>query len=363
MERAIAGGELGLQVAAFKDGELIVNAWAGELRPGGPPVDSATLFPIFSITKAITATAVHIQVERGLVDYDAPIARYWPEYAMAGKEGVTIRHVLCHRAGVPQMPVGLTLEQMCDWDWMVAELAAIEPVYEPGTHNTYLSMTFGWLLGEVVRRTDPKRRPFEQFLREEVLLPLDIEDLWVGLPLTERPRVAQLSFPDRPPLPPEGSLTRKASPPEVGLFPEVFNLPEIQAACLPSVGAIGSALAVARFFSMLAGRGGVAGKRLLSEGSVLSFLEPRPGVRELDETYGMPMPVGVGGYWISAPGVSMSGPLEGTILCHPGAGGTIAWADIETGLAAAICHNRMVAAIRWEELGESILDVSRGLTA
>jgi CubicO group peptidase (beta-lactamase class C family) len=337
LEQALES-ETGVQVCAFRNGELIVDGWAGQMGEDDErAVDGATLFAIFSLSKAITATAIHVQAERGLVDYDAPLATYWPEYGTKGKERVTVRHVLTHRAGVPPMPDDVTPEHLCDWDWMVARLAEAEPVFEPGTHNTYLSMVFGWLLGEVVRRTDPAGRPFAQFVREEICEPLRMDSFFFGVPVEDTDRIATLSFPDQPAPPPEGSLVRRAVPPQVGLNPTVFNRPDVRAACIPAVGGISNARSLARFFAMIANRGELDGVRLLTEERVLSFLQPRSDAAEHDETYGRPMPVGYGGFWLAAPG----GQEGGRVLSHTAAGGSLAWADVDTGLAVAFCHNRM----------------------
>jgi CubicO group peptidase (beta-lactamase class C family) len=334
LERAVELGERGLQVCAYLGDECIVDAWSGE------GVDGDTVFPVFSVSKAVTALAVHVQAERGLVEYDAPLARYWPEYAVHGKQHVTVGQVLSHRAGVPQLPWDLTPARLGDWNWIVAELADMEPLYAPGTRNAYHSSAFGWLLGEIVRRTDPQARPFAQFVAEELCRPLAIDAFWFGIPAEIEPRVATLTFPDRPEPAQPGAPVNLAVPPAVRHVPEVFNLPEVHRAVAPAVGGIGNARSVARFFALLANRGRLDSVRLLSEERVLSFLEPRPDFDADDATYGRKMPVGIGGLWVEAPGVTVDGGL-GRVLCHTGAGGSIAWAELDTGLAVAICHDRM----------------------
>ncbi|MDX6507564.1 MAG: hypothetical protein QOG06_2208, partial [Gaiellaceae bacterium] len=356
LARARELGEQGLQVAAYLDGEQIVDAWTGD------GVDGSTLFPIFSVTKAITATAVHLQAERGLVEYDAPLARYWPEYGTRGKEAVTVRQVLSHRAGVPQMPVGVTPQQLTDWDWMVERLTEVEPLAEPGTRNTYLSMTFGWLLGEVVRRTDPQHRPFGRFVREEICEPLGMDSFWIGVPPAEQARISTLTFPEPPPEPPPGAPVLAAVPPQVRLTPELLNRPEIQGACLPAVGGISNARSLVRFFAMIANGGELDGVRLLSEERVLSFLEPRPDFDAHDDTYGRRMPVGVGGFWIESPGVTGAESEGHRLLGHTGAGGSIAWADLDTGLSIAFCHDRMLT-LTGEHPFAALADAVRAVAA
>ena len=333
LERSVELGEHSVQVCAYLGDEQIVDAWIGE-------ADGETLFPIFSVSKAVTALSLHVQAQRGRVEYDEPIATYWPEYDTHGKGQITIRQVLEHRAGVPQLPAEVTPERLGDWDWMVERLAEVEPLYAPGTTNAYHSASFGWLLGEVVRRTDPGERPFARFVQEELCGPLAIDSFWFGIPVEAEPRVATLLFQDQPPAPPADALANLAVPPRVGLVPAVFNRRDVQHAVVPAVGAVANARSVARFFALLANGGELDGVRLLDEERVRSFLEPRPDFDVDDLTYGRRLPVGAGGLWLEAPGVTPDGGL-GHVLCHPGAGGAIGWADLDTGLAVAICHDRM----------------------
>jgi CubicO group peptidase (beta-lactamase class C family) len=354
LDRALELGELGVQVAAYSGDELVVDAWAG-------PVDGETLFPIFSVGKAFVATAIHLQAERGLLELDAPIAAYWPEYAANGKGAITIRHVLTHRAGVPQMPPELTPERLGDWEWITGWLAEqVTPLCPPGTRSQYHALSFGHLLAEVVRRTDPRRRPFGDFLSDELLGPLGVDDLWVGLPPEQEHRVAQLSWGDDPPSAPQvaPNPVRVASfPPAVAPVPEVFNLPAVHQACLPAASAIATARAVARFFALLA-RGG---DDLLSRERLLELTTPRPNPYEVDEAIGMVPWLGIGGYWLGGPHPPAD-PVVGPgthVLAHGGAGGSIAWADLDTGLAVAITHNRMFGALPPErhpfvELGAAV---------
>ena len=334
------GGEIGLQVAAYVDGERVVDVWGGLAdETTGRTVNGDTLFPVFSVTKAVTATALHIQAERGLVDYDTSIAHYWPEFGAHGKEKGTVRDALTHRIGIPQMPEGVTPELMCDWEWMVRQLAAIK--------SAYLAYTFGWIIGEVVRRTDPKRRPFGTFVQQEICAPLGIESLWLGIPDAAEPRVAKLTniprpAPGAPGLPPE-ALIPIAIPPQVGVIQKVFGRPDVRRACIPGAGGIMNARSAAKFFAMLANGGELGGVRLLSEERVRSFRVPRPNREEFDPVVWRVLNLGMGGFWLggespSAPPVVGRNPHT---ICHPGAGGSIGWADPDARLAVTICHNRM----------------------
>jgi CubicO group peptidase (beta-lactamase class C family) len=340
LEASRSLGERGLQVAAFHNGELVVNQWAGEADDAGNSVGPDTLFPIFSVAKAIVATSLHIQAERGLVDYRAPLAEYWPEYSRNGKGSITVRDVLSHRAGVPQMPEGATAATLVDWDAMIHGLEGVTPIAPPDTINSYHSLVFGWLIGEVVRRTDPEHRPFAQFVREEISEPLQLPNLYFGVAPELEHRVATLTFPDQPAAPAPDSLTAKAMPADLRLAPPLYNRSSIHHAVIPAVGAIADAYSVARFFAMVAGGGQLNGVRLLSEQRVRSLLEPRADFLEHDITYGRQMPVGTGGFWLRAPEVTPHGFDDHPILAHPGAGGTNAWAELDDDFSVAILHNR-----------------------
>ncbi len=355
-------GESAVQLAAMVHGEPREQAWTGSARPDrDQPVDASTLFPVFSVSKAFTAVAVHVLAENGLVDYDAPLSRYWPEYAQNGKDGITVRHVLIHRAGVPQMPQGMTVERLVDWEWMTAALEREAPLCAPGTRNTYMGYTYGFLLGELVRRADPAHRPFGRFLQEEVCAPLGIDEFWIGLPPSELGRVATLFYPSPAPLSSPDSVHGRSAPAAVGFFPDVYNLPAVQTACIPGSNGIGSARSVVRLFAMLAGRGELDGTRLLSEERVMGFLEPRPGGDDDDLTFGSPMPIGMGGMLLNPVGYVRTVP-GARVLAQFGAGGTLGYADLDSGLSFAICHNRMFAkpalgtvAAPFEQLGEALL--------
>lgn len=350
------GTELGVQVAAYLDGELVVDAWAGVADPGsGQPVDGDTLFNVYSVTKGIAATALHVQAERGLVDYDSPVARYWPEYGANGKEAVTIRDALSHRTGTPQMPAGVTPEMMADWDAMVAGIAALEPAYPVG-QPAYQAVSFGWVIGEIVRRTDPEGRSFRDFVAEEIARPFGIEDLWIGIDDAVEPRIAKLvdALGSKPP--PPGSVLEQAMPFAVRLAPDIFERPDIRRAPLAGVGGIFTARSLARFWAILAGGGELDGKRLLSAERVEMCCHLRPGGTLPDPVFfGMPMPLGEGGYWM----YDGQSPLtlafgSKTAIGNPGAGGSLGWADPRTGLAVAYCHNRMSGADGASLVGHAI---------
>ena len=371
-------GEIGLQVAAYLDGEPVVDVWGGLAdETTGREVDGDTIFPVFSVTKAVTAVALHIQAERGLVDYATPIAHYWPEFGAHGKDKATIYDALTHRLGVPIMPLGVTPELMCDWDWMVQRIADMTPLFEPGTKAAYMSYTFGWVIGELVQRTDLKGRPFGTFVQEEICQPLGIDSLWIGIPDEVEPRVAKLT--NMPPISPgapgmaPGALSPLAIPAQVGTTEEVFGRADVRRSCLPGAGGIMNARSVARFFAMLAQGGKLDGVRILSEERVGSFTVSRPPC-DYDYVQGVPHNGSIGGFHLVASIGDAPTPISMAAagsnphtFGHPGAGGSNGWADPDAHLSVAITHNRMFRAATPDEnpfvpIGEAVrkaLGVSR----
>jgi CubicO group peptidase (beta-lactamase class C family) len=187
-----SGAEQGLQVAVYRHGEPVVDAVAGVADPStGCPVAPGTPFFSYSIGKGVAATVVHVLAGRGAIAYDTPIAELWPEFGAHGKEKATIRHARSQSLSVPGLPPGLTVEDMCDWEKMGAIIAAAEPWWEPSIKIGYHAITFGYIVGEIIRRASGK--PIPQALREEVAEPLSVtNELFFAVPAAEQRRVAGL---------------------------------------------------------------------------------------------------------------------------------------------------------------------------
>ena len=340
LEELVADGtEDGIQVAVWHRDEEVAHAWAGQLSSGQRSVDRNTVFPIFSVIKGVTSCALLLQADRGLVDLDLPIAYYWPDFARNGKERITARHVLTHRAGVPHMPADVTSDWFADWERMTREIAGLKPLHAPGTESFYHGMTFGWIIGELVRRTDTHKRSFEQFVAEELAAPLGATRLFYSIPTDLRTDVATLSGRPYPVDLPAGLPLRVGIPAAIDLQPEVFNRPEVQACIIPAEGGYANADSLVRLFSMLANDGVFEGRRIFSSRRVAEARAERPYAGDADPVLGARAHLSQGGFML-AEGHRAVGSARDTIF-SVGAGGSIAWADRSNRLAVAIVHNRM----------------------
>ncbi|HEV8372308.1 MAG TPA: serine hydrolase domain-containing protein [Actinomycetota bacterium] len=336
-----SGTERGIQVAVYRDGEQVVDAVAGVTDPAsGRPVDAGTVFYNFSVVKGATATVAHMLAERGRFGYDTPVAELWPEFAAHGKGAVTMRQVLDHTAGVPGIPLDTTVEDLCDWDRMCAAIADAELWWEPGTKVGYHAYTFGYIVGEVVRRATGK--PISQVLREEVAGPLSVDkELWFGMPASEHHRLAPLE--DEPGAAEMAAQMLASMPPDLPMFkaapPELFpnaafgNRTDTLEADIPAGGKT-SARAIARMYAALLGE--VDGVRLLpperlAEATAISS-------NGVDEVFGMPTTWGLG-YGIGGPaGDAQTSP---TVFSLGGVGGSFACGDTASGIAWAVTKNRI----------------------
>lgn len=181
-------GEVGAAVCVTVDGEPVVDLWGGSADPvTGRPWERDTAVVVFSTTKGMTALVAHLLHDRGLLDFDAPVARYWPEFAAGGKAGVPVRLLLNHQVGLPAWREPLPDGALYDWELCVSRLAAQQPYWEPGTRVGYHGLAFGYLVGEVIRRV--AGRTVGRVLAEEVAQPLNA-DVWIGLPEDVEPRIA-----------------------------------------------------------------------------------------------------------------------------------------------------------------------------
>jgi CubicO group peptidase (beta-lactamase class C family) len=323
------GPEVGLQAAAYLDGKLVIDAWAGLADvANNKPVDGDTLFMLSSTTKGVTASCMHAFVEKHQLDYDMPIVKVWPEFAAHGKEGATLRMALCHQTGVPQTPVGYNPEWLPDWDRMCAGIAALEPMYPVGMRTAYASLNYGYLNGEILRRVDG--RSIAQFLQEEICTPLGINGAYLGVPDSELHRSAVLI--DAPPAPPEWDASLPGEPAGSHVA-EVFNQREVLQASIPGSGGSFSARGLARHYAMLANWGELEGVRVLPEARIRAGIELQ--TLEMDEIYKVRVRRALG-YRRGKD----TGPLaSASAFGHVGGGGSFGYADPSRKLGIAIAKN------------------------
>ncbi len=330
LDRLCAEGlERGIQVAAYHDGKMIVNAWSGIADAiTGARVDPDTLFPVFSVTKGLAATIVHQLVERGLLNYDMRIAEVWPEFGCNGKAGMTLEQILRHTAGVTKLPAGTTIMELSDWGAICGIIAGLPAEWEPGTRYAYHGLTCGWILGEVVRRVDG--RNFSQLVQEEICTPLGIDTIYVGLPANCTKQVAWLEYPEAEILPDDG--TPQVVPFSMQPLYAWMNRSEGRQACVPAGNGIMNAGALARHYAALL-PGGIDGVELLSPTRVdraATFGEPPVGDEIRPKGWGL-------GYLLGEPGEFMGDtPAAFGVGGH---GGAIGFADRSRKLAVGMARN------------------------
>lgn len=327
--------EAALQVAAWYRGRPVLELAAGEARPG-LPVTGSTRFVAFSVTKALTATLIHQLAAQGALELAAPVARYWPEYAAAGKGEITVAMVLDHTAGVPQLPVPMGPADLGDWEGMTRRLAELAPLWPPGSVSAYHALSFGWILGEVARRVTGQ--DFRSLFQAALVEPLGLRDTFLGMPHEQVHTVTPLvpSPPMTTKLRPD-DLMLQALPLSVTPGPRVFNRPEVLTAVIPGGGLISTARDLARFGAALLAP--VDGVRLLDAATLERAIAPR--VRGLDPVLDLPLRKGLG-FFLGGEG-SLAGLPEGA-FGHPGAGGTLFLAWPEAEFSFALLKNRLI----WE---------------
>ncbi|MFF2200339.1 serine hydrolase domain-containing protein [Streptomyces sp. NPDC058145] len=336
--------ELGAAVAVTVGGETVVDLWGGWADAARTrPWERDTLVNVWSTTKGPVALCAHLLADRGLLDFDRPVAAYWPEFAAAGKEDVRVRDLLSHRAGLSGLREPHSVEQLYDWELTTARLAATEPWWEPGTRSGYHALTWGFLVGEVVRRVSGLRPGV--FLEREVTGPLGL-DFTIGLPEKEAGRAAELvharsrddgeraaAFGQLPP----AAIAALANPP-VGAAQA--NTAAWRAAEIPAANGHGTARSVAALYGAFAGRGSYGDRRILSPLAAERVREGQGSCRDLVLGAGFEGETEVGlGLWLSGPHGSY-GPNP-RAFGHDGFGGSCGLADPEAGVSLGYAMNRM----------------------
>ncbi|MFE0254822.1 serine hydrolase domain-containing protein [Streptomyces sp. NPDC059010] len=337
-------GELGAAVTVTLDGRTVVDLWGGWADAARErPWERDTLVNVWSTSKGPTALCAHLLADRGLLDFDAPVAVYWPEFAAAGKEQILVRHLLSHRAGLSGLREPHTLQQLCDWELTTRRLAAMEPWWAPGTQSGYHALTYGFLVGEVVRRVSGMLPG--AFLEREVTGPLGI-DFAIGLPEKDSGRAAELVHSPSASSSEQAAVFGQLAPaalaalanPVVGAAQA--NSPEWRAAEIPAANGHGTARAVAALYGIFAGRGSYDGRRVLSPEAAERVREGQGSCRDLVLGAGFDGETEVGlGLWLS--GANGSYGPNPRAFGHDGFGGSCGLADPEAGVSLGYVMNRM----------------------
>lgn len=344
-------GEVGASFCLYHRGEKVVDLWGGVADPAtGRPYEEDTCQLVFSTTKGIVAICANRLIEQGRLDPDARVAEYWPEFAQAGKEDVLVRWLLSHKAGLPVIDGTLSIEETLAWDPVVEALAAQAPIWEPGTQHGYHATTFGWLVGELIRRV--AGRSVGAYVAEEIAGPLGV-DLWVGVPEDRLGQVAPLVPIDLPDnenvrmvieqvLGPDSITGKALRTPCPELFGgtegtidlTMFDDPRVLRAEIPAANGVTNARALARVYAACLGE--VDGVRLLSDAQVEKAIERQtsgPDAVMFFETA-----IGLG-FFLSSSFSSYGGPRG---FGHTGTGGSMGFADPDAGIGFGYVMNHLM---------------------
>ncbi|HSO96543.1 MAG TPA: serine hydrolase domain-containing protein [Acidimicrobiia bacterium] len=364
-EKNFANGlEIGAAFAAYHRGELVVDLWGGITDPATEqPWVRDTLELVFSTTKGAAAICANRLAQEGRLDVDAPVVDYWPEFGQAGKARIPVSDLLSHQAGLAWVDEPLTLEEALSWDPMIHALERQAPHWEPGTAQGYHAVTYGYLVGELVRRITG--RTIGTYFHDEIAEPLDL-DFWIGLPEREEPRVARLvgelvtadadADADDPG---SAALAALIGPDSMlgkgltagGAFADrgIWNTRAVHAAELPAAGGIGDARSIARMYAACVGT--VDGVRLLTptqlrDATTQRTHGPNRVLLDLDVQFGL-------GFMVPSGLIQLGGPRS---FGHFGAGGSVGWADPDAELAFGYVMNRMDVGVTGDQRSHNLVD-------
>lgn len=358
-------GEVGAACCVYVGGRPVVDLWGGLAdREASRPWAQNTISAVASTTKGAAAICAHMLVQRGLLDLDAPVVKYWPEFGAAGKQGILVRWLLSHQAGLPAVDGPLTFEQACAWHPVIAALEAQRPEWQPGTEHVYHAITFGFLIGELVRRITGK--PLGRFFAEEVAAPLGLS-AWIGLPEEQEPNVATVHYAapftleemtagmiettglDRATviawmnsLWGPNSVQARAGVLGGAMDPSTgyMNTRAWRAAEFPCCNMFADARSLARMYAATVGD--VDGVRLLDPATVQTMAAVQTDKTKLN---GLPPGLAIPanrsfymslGFWRSCPIMPWVGPGS---FGHPGSGGSVAFGDFDSGVGFGYVTN------------------------
>lgn len=346
----------GAALCVYHRGVPVLDIWGGVRDRQGTPWAADTLSLSFSTTKGVVATLVHLLADRGLVEYDMPVAHYWPEFARNAKRDITVRQVLCHEAGLYRIRSMISdAAEMRDWPHMLRILESAPPAHVPGQKNAYHALTYGWLVGGLIEKITGA--PLAQMLNELLTEPLVLDGCHIGVPENDLSRCADLIVRERraSALKTEGSSSRRIDWSKkvtegvmqlIGFDPETFqqammpkgmsrfdwNTPETRQACIPGAGGMFTARSLARIYSVLANNGEYEGGRLLSPETITKM----SAVQSTRRGDVIPIPM----RWrLGYHRVFTTGPRTPSAFGHFGYGGSGAWCDPSRELALGYTVN------------------------
>lgn len=343
------GLELGARFTVVQAGELVVDLWAGHAdRARSKPFDERTLTPIFSTTKAIAALLVARAVDEGKLTYDQRVADLWPEFAQAGKGGITVEQALSHQAGLSGFPDQIDPALWFDWDATCAKLAAMAPLWPPGTASGYHPITFGYIAGEIFRRACG--RTMGTALREDLAQPFGL-DLWIGLPDAEFGRVAELQRPNGLPNFGERNAATRAAFLTPWSSPGGRSQDEWRRMELPSANGHATAEALAKLMGALANDGWLDGTEILPPAVIGEMARERIRGQDLVLPFVMSWGAGVMRNETEKPW----GPAMQS-FGHSGWGGSCAVADPQTRLGCAYVMNKQGVQLMGDERPKRLIE-------
>ena len=353
-------GDVGAAVAVSIGNKPVIDLWGGYSdKARTRPWERDTIVNVYSATKGVAATCLNRLADQGQVDLDAPVADYWPEFAQSGKEKIPVRWLLSHRAGLPAVRKPLPPEALMRWDVMTTALAEQEPWWEPGTKHGYHALTFGYLIGEVIRRVTGKT--VGAYCRENISGPLGI-DFHIGLDARDDSRCAEViaapppASGQRNPLAdaakdPDSITAKAVNNPPGALKLETINSRAWRAAEVPAANGHTNARALSRFYATLASSGELDGVRILSADQIERCRTIESD--GIDAVLSVPMRFGLG-YRLTQPAAKY-GPNPHS-FGHTGAGGSLGFADPDAGLGFAYTMNQMGTQLLLDPRVAALLD-------
>jgi len=365
LRRQIATHSGGAAVCVYQNGECVVDLWGGYRNAHGDRWRHDTMAPSFSTTKGVASTLLHIMVDRGLIDYDDRVADYWPKFAQAGKERITVRHVMAHQSGLYHIRQMIDrADRMLDWEYMIRAIEQTRPIHEPGTRTGYHGLTYGYLIGEILQRIT--KTPFPRLVQDEIAGPLGLDGMYVGASEEALPRAASLLWPRSSPLASggrgSGAMKRifaDTADAAGGVFEKIanglgfqldiasirdalaprgissfqFDSHDTLKAAIPAANGLFTARSLARMYAALAAGGEIDGVRLVSRETLSRATQvQRPPAERAVIPFDMKWRLGYHGVM-----TSRGSPRDA--FGHFGFGGSGAWADPRRNLAVGLIVN------------------------